>query len=862
MFKHKLRLFALVILLAGSANVVLAQETPKDNKAVIPPVTDTTIDDTKDAVLDNIPVVSLDENDDQDGSAQNLSSQINAGRNPFLNAASFNFNVVRYRIRGYDSDMFSTFMNGVPMANLDNGFTPYGLWGGLNDVLRNRQNVPGMQSTNFGFGGLGGNTNFDIRAFRQRKQTSIGYAVSNRNYNNRINFTHSTGWSKKGWAFSLSGSRRWAEDGYADGTYYDGWSFYVGVDKRINSRHILSFVAFGAPTENGRQGATVEEMRNLAGDNYYNPYWGYQNGQKRNSSIGKTFQPVGILTHDWKISEKSNLVTAVSFSSGKRSTTGLDWFNAADPRPDYYRYLPSYQDDTRMAEIVKQGLLTDVNKRQINWDALYLANRGNVETVTNVNGVAGNDITGKRSVYIVGERVIYTNRFNFNTTYNTAINNNMDLTAGLTFESQNNSYYRKVNDLLGGDFWVNVDQFAERDFPANPSAGQNDLNHPNGIVRAGDKYGYNYNINIKKSLAWAQLNVKLRKVNFFVAGEHSYTNYYRFGNVKNGLFPNNSEGKSAEAKFYNYSFKAGLTYLVTAHNYLFLNAAYETRAPFFENAFLSPRTRNELRTDLANEHITSVEGGYVYVAPKIRARLTGYYTLFKHGTDIITFYNDIRRTLGNYALSNIGKEHMGIEFGTEINVYKGITFNGAASIGRYRYNTRQEAIVTEDNSGTVFPKETIYSKNFYVPAPQQAYSVGLNYRSRKFWWLNVSFNYFDQMYLQFSPVRRTEAALSGVDPNSQEWRNIVDQTQLKAQHTLDAFAGYSWLMNKRFKSLKKRTFLVFNAGVNNILNNRTIVSGGYEQLRFDYAEKDPQKFSDKRFFAYGINYFASITVRF
>ena len=23
----------------------------------------------------------------------------------------------------------------------------------------------------------------------------------------------------------------------------------------------------------------------------------------------------------------------------------LNWYNAADPRPDYYRYLPSYYDD-------------------------------------------------------------------------------------------------------------------------------------------------------------------------------------------------------------------------------------------------------------------------------------------------------------------------------------------------------------------------------------------------------------------------------------------------------------------------------------------------------------------------------------
>jgi hypothetical protein len=79
---------------------------------------------------------------------------------------------------------------------------------------------------------------------------------------------------------------------------------------------------------------------------------------------------------------------------------------------------------------------------------------------------------------------------------------------------------------------------------------------------------------------------------------------------------------------------------------------------------------------------------------------------------------------------------------------------------------------------------------------------------------------------------------------------------------LDAFAGYSWLMNRKFKSLKKRHFLVFNLGVNNILNNTNIVSGGFEQLRYDFAEKNTNKFPDKRFYAYGLNYFASVGLRF
>jgi len=837
------------------SNAVLSQ--------VIPVPDTTTVEDVKEAIGDNIPIVTLDENDMQDGSAQNISSQLSAGRDPFFNAATFKFSAVRFRIRGYDNDLFATYMNGAPMENLDNGFTPFGLWGGLNDVLRNRDNTLGLRPTTYAFGDLGGLNYMDTRASRQRKQTSFNQAFSNRNYTYRTMLTHSTGLNKKGWAFSVSGSRRWAGEGYTDGTYYDGWSFYTGVDKRFNDRHLLSFVAFATPTENGRQGSSVKEMIDIDGSNFYNPFWGYQNGKKRNASIARSFQPIGIFTHEWKVNEKMTLITAASGSYGKRSVTGLDWYNAPDPRPDYYRYLPSYYaDQPALAEQIRQALISDVNKRQINWDGLYNANYGSIGTVYNANGIAGNTVTGRRSRYILEERIINTTRYNFNTTMNTSLAQNIDFSAGLTYQSQKNSYYKKVEDLLGGDFYVDVNQFAERDFGTSPTATQNDINNPNRILKAGDKFGYNYDINIKKASAWIQSVFKFRKIDFFIAAEHSFTRFWRVGNTKTGLFPNNSYGASKFNDFYNYSAKGGITYKIDGRNYIFANGAFMTRAPFFENAYIAPRTRDFVQDNLKSEKILSAEAGYVLNSPKIKARLTGYYTKFMNQLNVLTFYHDEYRNFVNYAVNNIGKEHFGAELGFEAKVYKGLSVVGAAAVGRYYYNTRQNTTVTIDNSASEVSRGIVYSNNFRVPTPQEAYTIGLDYRSPKFWFVNVNFNYFREMWLDFNPIRRTYSAVEGLDPTSDKWHSIIDQQELKPQYTLDMFAGYSWKMDKRFKSLKRNTFLVFNLGINNILNNTNIVSGGFEQLRFDFQNRDINKFPSRKFYAYGLNYFASIGLRF
>jgi hypothetical protein len=861
--KIKCSLLIAFLNLGGSA--YLFAQMPGNGVLAIEKKADTSvIEDVKEAVLDNIPIVSGDESESGDGSAQNISSLLTAGRDPFFNNASFHFNAVRFRFRGYDADAYSTYMNGVPMENLDNGFTPFGLWGGLNDVLRSREVVMGLRPTTFAFGDFGGITQFDTRASRQRRQTSINYAVSNRTYDNRIMITHSTGLNSKGWAFTVSGSRRWANEGFVAGTYFDGFSGFLGIDKRIGTKHLLSLVAMTAPSHSGRQGAAIEEMFFLTGNNFYNPNWGWQNGKKRNVSVAKVNQPVFIFTHEWKPKETMSLVTAASYIFGNRAVTGFDWYNAPDPRPDYYRYLPSFQQDPSLAFQVRQQFLADPSKAQIDWNAIYNVNYASNDIIRDANGIAGNTVSGSRSRYIIENRNIYTNRFNINTVFNAALAGNIDFSGGASYQYQRNQYYKTIDDLLGGIFYVDLNQFAERGiFGQLPGGNQNNLEAPNRILRVGDRFGYNYNIDLHKAAAWAQSVFRFKKIDFFVAAEHAFTRFFRTGNARVGLFPNNSFGKAADQNFYNYSFKGGVTYKLNGRNYFFVNASYLTRAPFFDNAYIAPRTRDVVLDNLKSERISSFEAGYVLNAPKIKARVTGFLTEYKHQTNVLTFYDEQYVNFVNYAISNIGRIHYGTELGLEAKLYKGLSLNFAANIARYFYTTRQKATVTLDNSSEVLAQDvTIYAKNFRVATPQEAYTIGLDYRSPNFWFANLNVNYFDQMWRDFNPLRRTADAVDGLDPKSDQYRNIIDQQQLPAQFTVDLFFGYSWKMNRLFTHLKKNHFLVFNCGINNLLDNTELVNSSFEQLRFDTRDRNVNKFPPRNFYSFGRTFFASVGLRF
>lgn len=812
--------------------------------------------------VENLPTLSLSDNDMKDASAQNVSGVLSASRDVFVAATSFTFMATRFRMRGYDGSQFSTMMNGAPMNDLVNGRTVWSLWGGLNDVMRNRENSLGLAANTDLYGGIGGTFSLDSRASRQYKQFRASYAITNRQYTHRLMATYSTGLMKGGWAVSASVSRRWAKEGYIAGTSYDSYSYFLAVEKIFGLKHSLNLTVFGAPTKQGRSTSSVQQMYDIYGSNFYNPSWGYQDGQKRNANIAQFHTPVFILSHEWKISDRATLETTGSFLFGENAYSAFDWNNAADPRPDYYRYLPSYIEDSALRAQNIQLWRDHPEMMQIQWDRIYDANRNSMETINDANGIKGNSVTGNRARYILENRMTDTKRATFYTNYNHSFGDHLEFALGIMYVYQQSEYYKKVKDLLGADFYLDVNQFALRDFQ-DPNTAQNDLNNPNRILRTGDKFGYDYLAVVHRPEIWAQLIYKTNHLDVFVAGDLSYTAYWRDGKMKNGFFPDNSFGKSEILKFFNYSVKGGLTYKINGRNYLFANGLYQTKAPLFENAFLSPRTRNEVVKGLANEENFSTELGYTLRTPKVRAKLAGYYTEFRNQTNTVNFFHDDFRTFVNYSLTGINTRHFGGEAAIDAQIYKGIGISAVASVGRFTYTSRPKATITQDNnSNTVAESQTVYQKNFNVAgSPQLATSLSLSYRSPYFWFISLSFNYYDWMWLDFNPARRTQPALDQVAQGSDLWNATIKQEKLKFQYTLDLFGGYSFKIDKYAKNLKHPMYLMLNVGVNNLLNNRAMRYGGNEQLRFDYFENNLNKFPPRYLYNFGTTYFISLAFR-
>lgn len=793
--------------------------------------------------------VSTMEGFSEDGfETQSIQGVLSSSADIFMSTAAYTFGQVMYRSRGYDNNYQNVSLNGFVLNDIESGAPYWSNWGGLNDVMRSSMVSSGPEPIGFLFEPVGGATRINTRASEYRSGIRAVYSRSNRTYPNRAMLTYSTGLLNNNWAITGSYSRRWGDRGYDEGTFYNANSFFLSVEKKINSRHSLNLTALDAVYERGVGGGSTQEVYDLAGSNYYNPYWGYQDGEVRNARVRSNNKPLITLAHFWKPSEKLDIQTTAGYWFGKSGYSALNWYDVLDPRPDYYRKLPSYFYDNSDIARITEAWQTDPATSQIDWDHFYFANRKNIFTVYNEGGTEGNTLYGNRSKYIVEDRRNDLSQFQFNTRASWDISNGLNLTGGLLVDIYRGHNFNAVSDLLGGDYWLDVDQFAERDYPNDPDAFQNDLNNPDNAVTEGEIFGNNYYAFQRGATLWGTGTYTGNRFSLYLSAHARYTAMWREGLMRKGLFPDISFGKSERLDFPTWGIKFGGDYRFTGRHMLLFNTLVTTNPPLFRNSFLSPRTRNSLTPDLREETIISGDVSYVLRSPVVTGRVTAYYTRFMNQTKVTSFYHDDEdwRTLVNYAMTGIEKENYGIEAGTEIGITSELSVNAVASLGQYLWITNPDITITQDNNNQVQSNEEVWIRHFRQSGtPQTAMALGIEYNSSRFWWAGITGSYYDNIWLDFNPVTRTKDD-SGYYPYW-DYQQKADPGFL-----VDIFVGKSWRIDD--------LYITLSANMSNVLNNRNMVTGGYEQYRFDPAR--PELFQPRVYYANGFNYFINLSIRY
>ncbi len=790
--------------------------------------------------------LNLNEAISEDGfEAQSIQGILSSSADIFLSTAAYTFGPMMFRVRGYESSYSNVSLNGFVVNDIESGSPYFSNWGGLNDVMRSAMVSSGPEPIGFLFEPVGGATRINTRASEYRAGVKAVYSLSNRTYRNRAMLTYSTGLMNNNWAVTASYSHRWSERGYEEGTFYNANSFFLSVEKKFNERHSLNLTALDAIYRRGVAGGTTQEVYDLMKDNYYNPYWGYQNGEVRNSRVRSNNKPLFTLNHIWTPFKQLNIQTTAGYWFGKSGYSALNWYDEVDPKPDYYKKLPSNQDSDAEAIGKTEEWLTDPNTSHIAWDNMYFANRKHLDMIEDINGTPGQNITGYRSRYIVEDRRNDLSQFQFNTRASWDVAEKINITGGLLIDLYRGHNFNTVYDLLGGDFWVDIDQFAESDYGEYSSQSQTDLNNPNHIAYEGDIIGNNYYAYQQGATLWGTARYSGNRYSLYLGANGRYTSMWREGLFRKGLFPDNSFGESEKLNYLTWGLKTGGDYRITGRHLINFNALVTTNPPLFRNSFLSPRTRNTVTDGIKKETIISGDISYVLRSPVIKGRITGYYTRFMNQTEVTTFYSDEENELVNYAMTSISKENYGIEMGTEVTITTGLTINAVASLGQFLWVNNPDVTITQDNSSEVLSKEEVWIKYFRQSGiPQTALSLGVEYNSSKYWWAGVTGSYYKDIYLDFNPVTRTK--------DEDDFYPYWDyQIKTDPGFLVDIFVGKSWKIDK--------VYINVSANLSNVLNNTNMITGGFEQYRFD--ETNPDKFDPKVYYYNGFNYFINFSIR-
>lgn len=791
---------------------------------------------------------------EDDDMSQNVTI-VNSNSNIYANEVGYLWSPVRFRYRAFNQKYNDVYINGALMNDAESGQFRYSQVGGLNNQTRSGEYSLPFEANNFSMPSMGGANNYNFRPSAMPIGNKAALSVANRNYTLRGMYSYSSGLNDKGWAVAAALTYRWADRGYVEGTFYNSLSYFLGIEK-VTGNHSISFVTWGNPTERASQGASTDEMYWIANDRYYNPYWGYQNGKKRNSRVINDFAPTALLTWDWKINDDMKLTTSLTGKYSMYKSTKLNYNNSDNPQPDYWKVLPSSyfnvwneDDNSYRTESAWDAWnnaynwlsLSKVN-RQIDFDRLYAANVSASQQ-------------GADAMYYIQAKHNNQLDFKLSSTLDMKLDDRQKLVMGMNLGTTKGMHYQTMDDMLGATQFHNINYYALGKYDINSEQVQYDLNNPNAKVGDGDRFGYDYNILVDRADFWTTYSATLSRMHAFVSARVGGTQMQRDGKMRNGLAKDNSYGKSGTARFLDGGGKIGLSFNLGMGNIIQLGAGYELRTPTAYTAFASPEINNDFVANLKNEKVLSAELGYSLNTSWVRANVNAYYSRIKDATEWQCFYFDNANSFSYVSLTGVEKEYYGVEYGLKFKITSAFSIQAVGTVSEAKYANDANVRYMLSTSGD-YGNDICHLKGVReASTPLFAQSLTLSYNN-KGWFIDLTGNYYDRMYLSPSVYHRYDE----ICEHDNDGNAIVpDQLEGNGGFMLDASIGKLIRLRKGQLSI--------NLTLTNILNNRDICTGGYEQSRDNLTSSGNSRgyvfsMNPKKFYAYGTNGMLNFTYRF
>ena len=650
------------------------------------------------------------------------------------------FGDTRIAVRGFGQDNTAFMLNGQPINGMEDGKMYWSNWSGMNDIANVVQIQRGLGASKLAISSVGGTVNFVMRS-TSKQQGGFAYAgFANDNYL-KTTFSYDTGENDNGWSTSFL-LTHWQGDGYAEGTFGQGQTYFFSLGYKMNDKHNFNFLMTGAPQWHD-QNFTKSIATYLDMGRKYNNNYGYYGDRYLTERRNFYHKPVFNLNWDYKIDDKSSLSTVLYASTGNGGGTG------------------------------GRGQRIRTDEGYIDYDAIYAYN-------LSTSGAGGN--YAAEGGYVTRASMNMHNWLGAVSNYETQLSDNLTFNVGVDLRTYYGEHFRIVENFHGLTSWQENIRLRDQNnnhqtygtygtykyVVATESMGANPWEATFNNFDEDQKIAYSNDERISYGGLFTQLEYVNDDFSAFFQGSVSQTMYQRWDHYQyadqslidgtssqwtgEALPDGITDGvKSEKADNFGYNAKAGVGFKLYDNAQAYVNVGYYSRAPYFDNIYLN--YTNQINPNTSNETIIGIEAGYVYEVPNFSARVDLYRTSW---ADRVTssFYVDDDVVFYNIS-EGVTQLHQGVEVSFSAKPQEDVpyTIKGFLSVGDWIYEG--EAITRlQDEDQNVISTETVDVDGGKVgDAAQFSAGLGLDVDLAERFSFDSDIRFYDDLYANVGAVK-------------------------------------------------------------------------------------------------------------
>lgn len=738
-------------------------------------------------------------------------SMLQAKSTTYMQLMQYGGEGIGWKYRGLNSPVVSV-LNGIEWESKSLGFTLFNAMSGINSLFKTEQLQSSYERKQIAIS----------KATLQSKQIILNsrfHPTNGRQYNHLL---WSPGLQKQSWAMLL----KLQEEKTIIQNPALGYKSLMGIafsaEKMLANHARLSLTFWYNNIQQTKKSPTVMEAFELTGSTVYHPGWGWYNGQVLYPNTRQSNLPMAIMHYSTKTNSPHSFQLSWGFAKGKQSEDGLEWNATKDPRPDYYKYLPSYYKDSLLQQNMNRSIKENPSLLQLDFDQMKKINQSSKEG---------------RSFYIINREYSKITVLQQAMQYLYAWNDHVQLLL-----NYNASFYKigksnAIANLLGGKYYLNYNSWVNDD---GVDVFQFNIKAPDQKVIEGAPWGARYEIkNFDQQVGFFGTAQSSRWDIMFEMG-YNMRLFQREGFNQNGLYPDRSLGKSIWYKFPSRKIQWESTYKQNPRLYYSFNVFSQQIAPVWKEAFVNISLQDKLSDFLLPMQQSGMSLGVRYFGIHYKTDWHMYNYWLKNTMGNTVFYHDYYNAFvqGNYGLLNTNS--VGLEGGIETSFNGVFNFQLAFNWGKSLIMNNPLYSIQLLNNAYPLESGNLHLKNLPASSsPQIVLATNINAQLSSTFKLGFSTHIGWNRFMEFDYYRRS----------------FLWEMKYKDQHSAGKDYPFrqlsngligNFFCNKNFQfnttRIQHRIKLFFQ--LNNIFNVLVPLLG-FEQTRFDYKNFQVEKFPPK-----------------